>query len=114
MKIKIEFTQQEKEKIINIIRTSVTVKDDEDKHTVGAFGETKYDSTENVITMDLKTGFVVATAHVLSSCANMIKALMNSLDMYSESWLNETTDLTKKEEEKEPQNPYKVVAGPIE
>ena len=57
-----------------------------------------------MIEYELKTEFIKATAHLMMSLINMVKSFMSSCDMYSNFWLKDNKDLTKKEEETEPAN----------
>lgn len=100
MKIMITFTQEEKETIMAIAKTVGPIQPDQDEHIAGSFGEFKYDSIKNEMVYDLKPGFIIATAHLMASCINMIKAFMGSCEMYASCWLKDVKDLTKKENEK--------------
>lgn len=101
MKITISFTQKEKETMMQIASTTGIVQPDKDEHTVGNFGEFKYNSSENKIIFDFKEGFIEATSQLIANCINMVKSMVGCYKMYESSWLKDCKDLTKKESEPE-------------
>lgn len=101
MKITINFNNEEKRIAQHMVLTTnekITEIVDKDIHESGNYGEFKYDHTDNVIEYELKTEFIKATAHLIMSLINMVKSFMSSCDMYSNFWLKDNKDLTKKEE----------------
>lgn len=103
MKITISFNEEEKRLangLMHNIDDSIEM-DTEDVHVAGSFGEFKYDSEENVIDIELKTGFIKAYTHLIVSFINLMKSFMSSCEIFASSWLLDIKDLTKKEEKEE-------------
>ena len=101
MKITINFNQEEKHSIINMLLNAGNLKEvkDESEHIVGNFGEVKYDHVKNEITLDFKTNFIKAYTALLMSLIGIIKTFMGNCEMFAYSWFNDTKDLMKKDEE---------------
>ena len=115
MKIIINFSNEEKNAIINMALMNGGVKEvtDKDEHCVGNFGEYKYDAKENEITFDLKTSFIKATVGLVASLINIIRAFVSSCEMFSSAWFEDIKDLTKKEYKDEPNNSNEDFAAEV-
>ena len=104
MKIRIEFSNREKETIMQVASTVGPVQPDKDEHVIGNFGEFRYDSSDNEMVYDLKPDFIIATSQMLAACANMLKSVVSTYKMYESFWLKGAKDLTKEDEPSN--NPY--------
>lgn len=103
MKITIAYTTEEKNTLTNMMLGFGGINEvvDKDEHLIGSFGEFKYDHNTNEITIDLKTAFIKASACLTVSIINMVKSLVGTCEMFTESWLSDVKDMTKKEENSE-------------
>ena len=92
MKIRIEFSTEEKVTILNALE--VTAKD-KSEEVSGNFGRLRYDSDENYIEFNLKTVFIKASANLIGICINTIKSLINSFKMFELTWLPDKVSTTE-------------------
>lgn len=104
MKIMITFTNEELNKSMNLMRnismtnTELPIKDE---HIAGNFGEIKFDSSKNEITVDLKTAFMDAYSNLILAIINMVKSLAGTFEIFASSWFDNVRDLIAEKEEAE-------------
>ena len=103
MKITIKFSNEEKSTLTRMALSTGNVKEvvDKDEYYVGNFGEFKYDHNENEIIFDLKTAFIKASYRLVMSVVNMIKSMIETCEMFNDSWFSDTKDLLAEEAKKE-------------
>ena len=102
MKIKIEFTQEEKNIITRMALMESNKKEiiDQDKKYAGNFGTVEYDCASNEINVELKTGFINASCNYFVTIYNMLKAMISTAKMYTDAWLENVVEV-KEEPKKE-------------
>ena len=100
MKIRIEFTTDEKVALLNNIPDS---RDTESMESTGSFGTAVYNREEQFIEVNLKSSFVKAFAQISGSIINTIKSLVGMCNMFDDTWLKDvkTEPLNKSEKEDE-------------
>ena len=98
MKIRIEFTAEEKRSIMN----ACDIHDDYSAKSEGNFGKAEYNAEEKFLQFDLNENFTIAVANLIATAANMLKSLINTFRIFESSWLTDikTERPDKKEESK--------------
>lgn len=105
MKITIVFTNEELKNSIDLTKNITGLDQDvpiKDEHIVGSFGEMKFDSSKNEITLDIKTAFMNAYSSMIQIILNTIKQLLSTYEMFALSWFNDIR-VIEKEEAEEPE-----------
>lgn len=102
MKITINFNEDEKRAMAHGAMHIAEVREavDRDEHTVGSFGEFKYDCKKCEMTLELKPGFVKASTGLIMSLTGLVKTFITTIEMFASSWFEDAKDLTKPEETK--------------
>lgn len=98
MRITISFSNEESRALLHAVATTgVSINNKmevKDEHIAGSFGEFKFDASENKITVDLKSAFIEAYAHLCAGIVNMVKSFGNNYFMFYKSWFEDAKDLT--------------------
>ena len=85
MKIRIEFTAEEKRSIMN----ACDIHDDYSAKSEGNFGKAEYNCEDNCIQVDLNENFTIAVANLIATAANMIKSFINTCSIFEAAWLKD-------------------------
>lgn len=100
MKITISFEKEEKTVLTDMMCSISEVKEvvDKDNHYVGKFGEYKNNKESNEFVLNLNTEFVKASAGLMTSYFNIIKAFVENYMTFLVSWFSDVKDLNEDNE----------------
>lgn len=86
MKIKIEFTQEEKVAIADAVECPLV--DDKKEGCKGKFGTVIYDP-KGSIEFDIKSSFILAYVTIIKSAVLLIKSFMVTFEHFTKEWLED-------------------------
>lgn len=89
MKIKIEFTQEEKMIIANAVANEQIILENKEV-AKGKFGDATYDPS-GYIEINITTKFIAAFGGLVSSIYNMIKSMFFMYESFIETWFDTET-----------------------
>lgn len=97
MRIRIEFTEEERKAFMEATDTTYDVALEKAK---GDFGEWEYNGKNRTIEMDFKEGFIVSYALLIGTGISMVKSWLHACNLFKSSWLSKGTkkEVVEKEE----------------
>ena len=97
MKIRIEFTKEEKVAIMNA--TDTQLQDNDNPVTVtGKFGSVDYDPSGS-IEYNLKSDFIMSIASIIDTFISLIKSLLNYFNIFEKMWFSDIKIIKADEKE---------------
>lgn len=86
MKIRIDFTDVEKEVILDSLHLKDRCKS---QKSYGKYGEISYFKETNMINMDLSERFIISFSNCIGSIANMTRTIITMCENFDELWFSD-------------------------